>query len=115
MSRVALPARRVRVVARKRHQSRESVIVNGIGFWPCVIDEDQGRSIFWIETVLAAVAATLGAVTALCPQWIERVFGFDPDCHSGSIEWNVAITCAFSAAFFAALAHRNWRKSLAAD
>ncbi len=77
-------------------------------------DKNYVRSVSWIETVLAAVLATLAVVTGLCPDWIERVFRIDPDHHSGSIEWNIVMACVFSAALFAALARRNWRKSLAA-
>jgi len=53
-------------------------------------------------------------VTGLCPDWIERALRMDPDLHSGSIEWNIVIACAVSTAFFADLARRQWRKSLAA-
>jgi hypothetical protein len=77
-------------------------------------NERYARLIFWMETVLATVAATLAVVTALCPTWIEQVFGADPDHHSGSAEWNVVLAFAFSAVFLAALARRNWRRFLAA-
>lgn len=73
------------------------------------------RLIFSIETVLAAVAASVAVVTGLYPDWIERVLRIDPDLHSGSIERNVVIACAVSAALFAAArARHNWRKWLAA-
>ncbi len=72
------------------------------------------RSIFWIETVLAAVAAALAVVTAVWPTWIELVFAVDPDHRSGSSEWNIVFACAFGAALLAALARRNWRRLLAA-
>ena len=76
--------------------------------------ENHVGSIFWVETLLAAVSAGLAVVTGLCPDWIERALRMDPDLHSGSIEWNIVIACAVSTAFFADLARRQWRKSLAA-
>jgi hypothetical protein len=72
------------------------------------------QSVFWIETVLAAVAASLTVVTGLYSDWIERVLPIDLDLHSGSIERNMVIACAVSAALCAALARRNWRKWLTA-
>ncbi|HXR17122.1 MAG TPA: hypothetical protein VN777_13075 [Terriglobales bacterium] len=77
-------------------------------------DQKYVRSIFWIETVLAAVAASLTVVTGLCPDWIERVLPIDLDLHSGSIERNMVLACAASAALCAARARRNWRKWLTA-
>jgi len=53
-------------------------------------------------------------VTGLSPDWIEGALRIDPDLHSGSIEWTIVMACAVSAAFFADLARREWRKSLAA-
>jgi len=76
--------------------------------------ENHVRSIFWVETVLAAVSAGLAVVTGLSPDWIEGALRIDPDLHSGSIEWTIVMACAVSAAFFADLARREWRKSLAA-
>jgi hypothetical protein len=76
--------------------------------------QNHVRSIVWIETVLAAVAASLAVVTGFYPNWIERVLRIDPDLHSGSTEWNMVIVCAVGAALFAALARYNWRKWIAA-
>jgi hypothetical protein len=38
-------------------------------------------------TVLASL---LLALTAVMPQWIELIFGFEPDAVSGEAEWLVA-------------------------
>jgi hypothetical protein len=72
------------------------------------------RSIFWMETVFAAFAGGLAALTALSPNWIEQFFGADPDHHSGSTEWRVLIICVCSAVLLAALARRTWSRYLAA-
>jgi len=71
-------------------------------------------SIFWMETLLAAIASMLAVVSALWPDWIEIVFGIDPDHHSGSTEWNVVIAWVLSAMALATLARRSWRKRLSA-
>jgi hypothetical protein len=44
------------------------------------------RPIFWLEIVLAAFAAILLAATFIRNDWIEIVFGIDPDSGSGSFE-----------------------------
>lgn len=72
------------------------------------------RKVFWIETLLAAIACILGVVSALWADWIEKIFNVDPDLHSGSTEWNLVIAFALSAMVFGALARRNWRKRLSA-
>jgi hypothetical protein len=72
------------------------------------------RSTFWIKTVVASVAAALAVVTVLWRDWIEQVFGIDPDHHSGSIEWELVICLSLAALLFAASARREWyRASLA--
>ncbi len=69
------------------------------------------RSIFWIETILASLAASLAVVTGLWPQWIERVFHIDPDHYSGSVEWQLVVALWFVAALLIALAVRDWRRA----
>jgi hypothetical protein len=44
------------------------------------------RKRFWVEVVLAALSASLFVETLLLPDWIEVVFGIDPDRGSGALE-----------------------------
>jgi hypothetical protein len=44
---------------------------------------------FWTESVIAGAALVLGLMTVVWPDWIEAVFGVDPDNHSGALEWLV--------------------------
>ena len=37
------------------------------------------RSRFWVETALGSVTAILAVVTVISPEWIEVLFGVDPD------------------------------------
>jgi hypothetical protein len=44
----------------------------------------------WAEVVVGITTGFLCVITLLRPDWIEA-FGFDPDKHSGSVEWMIAI------------------------
>lgn len=49
---------------------------------------------FWIETALGAVTTAVLVLTLAMPDWIERIFGFEPDAGDGSTEWGLAIVLA---------------------
>jgi len=70
--------------------------------------------VFWIESILAFITAFLAVLTLVWHDWIEAVFGFDPDNHSGSFEWELVAVCLVATALFSALARREWRKALSA-
>ena len=42
---------------------------------------------FWLETVLAIVTGILFVFTLVRNDWIEIVFGIDPDNNNGTLEW----------------------------
>ena len=66
---------------------------------------------FWIEVGLASISAFLAIVTLVWADWIEIVFGIDPDMGNGSLERAiVGLSCVLAVAFFA-LAHREWRRA----
>lgn len=60
----------------------------------------------WVESVLAALAAALGALTLFVPDWIEVVTGLDPDAGSGAVEILIAVAL-FAVAGVAAWAART--------
>jgi len=65
---------------------------------------------FWVELVAGAVSVVAVAVTSIWPQWIEAVFGADPDAGSGEAEWGLTVAfCAFAVVMFA-LARREWKR-----
>jgi hypothetical protein len=70
------------------------------------------RRQFWIEAGLAALSSALLTLTLVLPDWIELVFGVDPDQQSGSLEW--AITGVFGVVSVCAvvLARREWERRL---
>ncbi|HEX7581452.1 MAG TPA: hypothetical protein VF321_00070 [Gaiellaceae bacterium] len=49
----------------------------------------QLRTRFWIESALAGASAFLFALTLVWKDWIEAIFGVDPDHSSGAIEWAI--------------------------
>lgn len=45
------------------------------------------RRRFWLEVCLAGLCGLLALLTVFRRDWIEATTGFDPDHHSGSVEW----------------------------
>jgi len=70
---------------------------------------------FWAEVALAGLSAFLFLLTLVSRDWIERVFGFDPDHHNGSLEWIVVAALLAAAFSFGALARSHWRRALPAE
>ena len=64
--------------------------------------------LFWAETALAVLTASLAILTSVWPAWIEAVFGFDPDHHNGSFEWELTLALAVVTLILGALARRTW-------
>jgi tetrahydromethanopterin S-methyltransferase subunit E len=44
-----------------------------------------------VERILAGATFVFGVVTIFWRDWIEKVFGFDPDHHSGSAEIGIIL------------------------
>lgn len=65
---------------------------------------------FWIESVVAAAAGVLALVTVFWHDWIEAVFGVDPDHGNGAVEWLVVAVLAVAAMALAAGARYEWRR-----
>jgi hypothetical protein len=66
---------------------------------------------FWGESALAAVAGLLAVLTAVWPDWVEGVFGFEPDRGNGSFEWALVVGCCIVAGACTGLARREWRRA----
>jgi hypothetical protein len=62
-----------------------------------------------IEIVLSVLLAAATILTAVWPDWIEGVLGFDPDGGNGSVEWLIVAVLAVATLVVAALARRDLR------
>lgn len=69
---------------------------------------------FWLETVTAAVTGILFVVTLLWENWIELVFGVEPDGGSGALEWLIVAVLLAATLALTGLARREWRRTQAA-
>jgi hypothetical protein len=67
-----------------------------------------------IETALSALSFVFCVLTAVWKDWIELVFRFDPDHHSGSVEWGIAAAALVLALVFGAIARVERRRLVAA-
>jgi hypothetical protein len=65
---------------------------------------------FWLATGLAVLNAAFSALTLAWRDWIEILFGVDPDHHSGSLEWAVVTVSLTVAVALAAAAGVGWRR-----
>lgn len=70
----------------------------------------QRRVRFWFEAALALMSGLLFLLTSVTPDWIERVFGVEPDAGSGAVEWGIVAVLALVTLVFVALARREWRR-----
>ncbi len=68
---------------------------------------------FWIEAVLSVCGGFLAILTIVWHDWIETLFGVDPDQGNGSVEWIVVVALLVIAAGAGALAGREWRRARA--
>lgn len=69
------------------------------------------RRRFWVEIGLASITTILAVVTPLCLDWIELVFGWNPDQHSGSLEWSIVAALFLVTTGLFALAATEWRRA----
>jgi hypothetical protein len=69
------------------------------------------RFAFWVEAALAGLTALLAVLTVAWRDWVESVFGFDPDHHNGSFEWELVAVCCVATIVFSLLARREYRRA----
>ena len=73
----------------------------------------KARSRFWIETTLAVCTAALFVVTLVSREWIEFVFGVDPDGGSGALEWGIVAILLVSSVILTLMARVEWKRRVA--
>jgi hypothetical protein len=64
---------------------------------------------FWIKFSVYIASGALTALSAVWPDWIERVVGFGPDGGNGSTEWALVSTFTAFSVVFIALSARTWQ------
>lgn len=62
-----------------------------------------------LEMAVALCAGILGILTIFWHDWIEALTGWDPDNHSGDVEWIVVVGLLVIAVALGLAARRHWR------
>ncbi len=68
---------------------------------------------FWLQAALTLASGSLLMLTVLWKDWIEALFGVDPDQYSGWVEWLIVAILLVLTATFGLLAHSEWRRRAA--
>lgn len=69
------------------------------------------RHRFWLESILGSVTGIVAVATLVWHDWIEAVFGVDPDHGNGSGEWLVVVALLVVTVILAAGARVEWRRA----
>jgi hypothetical protein len=65
---------------------------------------------FRTEAALATLTGCLWLLTLIKRDWIESVFGIDPDHGGGSLEWLIIAALLIVTVSLAARARRHWQQ-----
>jgi hypothetical protein len=65
-----------------------------------------------LELAGAIAAGILGIVTIFWRDWIEILTGWDPDRHSGTVEWLIVVVLLVVSAVLGTSGRRHWRLAL---
>jgi hypothetical protein len=66
---------------------------------------------FWLEFIFGSASGIVAIITLFWHDWIEVVFGTDPDSASGSAEWLVVFSLLLISVALAAGARHEWRRA----
>ena len=69
------------------------------------------RKRFWVEFILACLSGGLAVLTLIRHDWIELLFGAEPDGGDGSLEWGIVVVFLILTVVFSALARTEWRRA----
>jgi hypothetical protein len=72
--------------------------------------QNDRRIVLWFEVVVAVIAGALGVLTVFYADWIETVFGIDPDHHGGQLEWGVVGLLVVASLVSGRRAHAHMRR-----
>ena len=69
------------------------------------------RRRFWLETAMAMITGVLFVITLIRNDWIEIVFGVDPDNNNGTFEWLIVGALLLVTITLFILASYEWRRA----
>ncbi len=72
------------------------------------------RRRFWLETAMAIITGVLFVITLIRNDWIEIVFGVDPDNSNGTFEWLIVGALLLVTITLFILVSYEWRRARAA-
>ncbi len=72
--------------------------------------ESNVRARFWLESALALLCGVLAVITLVWRDWIEALTGFDPDHHSGALEWTIVVVLLVLFVVITRAARIEWRR-----
>jgi hypothetical protein len=70
----------------------------------------RSRRLLLAEIAPAMATGVLAIVTLISREWIEIVFGADPDHGTGVVEWLIVVALAATTLTFGLLARAEWRR-----
>ena len=70
----------------------------------------RNRTLLYVELALAAISGVMLVVTLAWRDWIEEVFGVDPDRGNGSLEWAIVVALALLTVAFGLAARRELKR-----
>jgi hypothetical protein len=69
------------------------------------------RRRFWVEAAAAVVTGVMLVVTAIAPDWIERLWEVEPDGGDGSLEWMLVGVLALVTITLVVAARVEWTRA----
>lgn len=73
------------------------------------------RHRFWLESLLGSITGVIAIITLFWHDWIETIFGVDPDKGNGSAEWLVVLILLAVTLTLANGARLEWRRARIAE
>lgn len=69
------------------------------------------RGRFYLASITSLITLGAALLTVVKRDWIEAVFGVDPDDGSGWLEWAIVLALFLATAAMAALARSEWSRA----